>query len=103
MIKNHPYIAPHFKISAGTPRTVIAEKIRTREFYRANEKWAVIWPVKMGGNMDGPDMKEVTRDNARGITPTDFDAIMYSSIEACPFACCLKRKLTGSGSKPLTH
>ena len=48
--------------------------------------------VKMVGNMDGPDMKEVTRDNARGITPTDFEAIMYSSIEACPFACCLKRE-----------
>lgn len=43
-------------------------------------------------------MKEVTRDKANGITPTDFDAIIYSSIDACPFACCLKRKLTGRAS-----
>ena len=52
VIKNHPYIAPHFKISAGTPRTVIAEKNFVPESFiepmknglsYGLSKWAVIW------------------------------------------------------------
>ena len=55
VITNQPYIALPFGTSAGTPRTVMA------------------------------DINDVTIDVAKGMTPTEFEAIMYSSRDT-PFS-----------------
>ena len=55
VITNQPYIAFPFGTSAGTPRTVIA------------------------------DINDVTIDVAKGMTPMEFEAIMYSSKDT-PFS-----------------